>query len=424
MSEIINNSKKRIDELKGLILDLHNGVSVEETRKKLSSLMASVPYNVVVQAEEELIKGGLSANEILKHCDLHSEALKGNIDTSSAKKYPAGHPVDTFVKENNEIVKQLDRLKFIAARNSRIAKVTEPSTDATAVLAEIHSAFNSLMDIEKHYMRKENLVFSYLEKHGITGPPMVMWGKDDEVRGFLKSTIQLLRETKTAAAEELDGYFELVFNPAIKAVEEMIYKEEKILFPMCMDTFTEDEWYEIYKQGDETGYCLYFPVDEWKPERQSAKSIMQSEGQNKSENGFGNGKVKLSTGSFTLEELEGFFGALPVDITFVDKNDNVRFFSHGEDRIFQRDKAILGRKVQFCHPPSSVHVVEKILNDFKSGAQDSAKFWINIKGKFVHIAYYAVRNEKKEYLGVVEITQDIAPFKAIEGERRILEYDN
>jgi uncharacterized protein len=415
MSEIINNSKQRINELKELILDLHNGVSVEQTREKLSTVMASVPYNDVVQAEEELIKGGLPAEEVLKFCDLHSAALKGSIDISSAKKYPAGHPADTFINENNEIIKQLDRLKFIFTRNSRMAKISAASADVTSVLPEIHSAFNSLMDIEKHYMRKENLVFPYLEKHGITGPPMVMWGKDDEVRAFLKSAINLLREIKTATSEELDGYYELVFNPAVKAIEEMIYKEEKILFPMCMDTFTDDEWHEIYKQGDETGYCLFYPVNEWEPELNGTINKEHDEPQ---------GKIKLSTGSFTLQELEGLFGALPVDITFVDKEDNVRFFSHGADRIFQRDKAILGRKVQFCHPPSSVHVVEQILNDFKSGKQDSAKFWINIKDKFVHIAYYAVRNESKEYLGVVEITQDIAPFKAIEGERRILEYNN
>jgi DUF438 domain-containing protein len=419
MSEFINNSRKRIDELKSLILDLHRGISVDETREKLSGLMASVPYNEVVQAEEELIKEGLPSGEVLKFCDLHSAALKGNIDTSAARQYPAGHPVDTFINENNQLIKQAEKLKFIASRNKRTAEIKSPSEDVTPVLVEIRSVFNALMDIDKHYKRKENLVFSYLEKHGITGPPMVMWGKDDEVRDFLKAALQVLKETQSATAEELDGYFEFVFNPAVSAIEEMIYKEEKILFPMCLDAFTENEWYEIYKQSDETGYCLCSPAVEWKPVLPNADDKTQSE----NDNAFGSGKVKLSTGSFTIKELENFFGALPVDITFVDKDDNVRFFSHGEDRIFQRDKAILGRKVQYCHPPASVHVVEKILNDFKSGVQDSAKFWINIKDKFVHIAYYAVRNEKKEYLGVVEITQDIAPFKALEGERRILEYD-
>ena len=115
--------------------------------------------------------------------------------------------------------------------------------------------------------------------------------------------------------------------------------------------------------------------------------------------------------------------SMPFDITFVDKDDKVKFFSHGKQRIFERSKAILGRQVQFCHPPSSVHIVDKIIDDFRSGREDAAKFWINFKGMFVHIAYYAIRNEKGEYLGTAEITQDIAELKRTEGERRLLTYD-
>jgi uncharacterized protein len=212
----------------------------------------------------------------------------------------------------------------------------------------------------------------------------------------------------------MEGYFELVFNPAVKAVDEMIYKEENILFPMSMDVLTEHEWYEIYTQSDEIGYCLVSPSAEWIPEDVSAAV---------SESNTSNGRIQLSTGSFSSEELEGIFNSLPYDLTFVDKDDNVRFFSHGEERIFQRNKAILGRKVQNCHPPQSVHIVEQILNDFKSGVQDSAKFWIQMRGMFVYITYYAVRNKNREYLGTLEITQDIAPLQKLEGERRLLTYD-
>jgi uncharacterized protein len=406
MSEFINNSRKRVDQIKELILDLHKGISVEKTRQKLSGIMASVPYGEVVQAEEELISEGLPSEEVLKHCDLHSEALKGTIDLSGFKPVPAGHPIDTFRLENKALAAATDRLKHLSY------KVTDGS--GNDLLMEVRNIFNELTDIEKHYLKKENLLFSYLEKHEITGPPVVMWGKDNEVRSFIKSALDLLKEVKEASAEELQGYFELVFNPAAKAVDEMIFKEENILFPMSMDILSEQEWYEIYIQSDEIGYCLISPSAEWIP----GDDVVLTE------KSSSNGRIQLSTGSFTSEELEGIFNSMPYDLTFVDKNDNVRFFSHGEDRIFQRNKAILGRKVQYCHPPQSVHIVEKILDDFKAGEQDSAKFWIRFKGMYVHIAYYAVRNKKGEYLGTLELTQDIAPLQKIEGERRLLTYDN
>jgi uncharacterized protein len=406
MSEIINNARYRINELKKLILDLHNGVSVNETRESLHKLMGSVPYGEVVAAEEELIKEGLPQEEVLKFCDLHSDALKGSIDSSGAKKVPAGHPVDVFKRENIAIQEQLNNLKHLFASVERAA-------DRKKLLLDIRTIFNLLMDIEKHYSRKENLIFPYLEKYEITGPPVVMWGKDNEVREFLRSAVSILSEITDASVDEMHGYIELIFNPAVKSIEEMIYKEEHILFPMCMDTLTESDWYEIYLQSDEIGYTIYSPEIEWKPEvgKKPVEGIENSK------------RVRLSTGSFTTDELEAVFNSLPYDLTFVDKDDNVRFFSHGAERIFDRNKAIIGRKVQFCHPPQSVHIVEKILNDFKSGSRSAAKFWINFKGMLVHIAYYAVRGKQNEYLGTLEVTQDISELKSVEGERRLLTYD-
>jgi len=410
MSEIINNTTDRVQNLKKLILDLHNGVTVESTRAKLSELMANVPYSEVVRAEEELIAEGLPSDEILQHCDLHSEALKGKIDLSGQKPVEDGHPIHTFKLENKALTKVTDQLKhlFHKVQSGRI-------DSASGVLLDIRGMFNQLTDIEKHYLRKENLLFSYLEKHDITGPPVVMWGKDNEVRSFIRSSMDLLKEVNDASREELEGYFELVFNPAVKAVDEMIYKEENILFPMSLDVLTGQEWYEIYTQSDEIGYCLVSPSAKWLP-KDTAIETMEVKSDP--------GRIRLSTGSFTPEELEGIFNSMPYDLTFVDKDDNVKFFSHGEERIFQRNKAILGRKVQYCHPPQSVHIVEKILKDFKTGEQDSAKFWINFKGMFVLIAYYAVRSKEGEYLGTLELTQDIAPLKNIEGERRLLTYDS
>ncbi|MBN1300656.1 MAG: DUF438 domain-containing protein [Melioribacteraceae bacterium] len=404
MSEYINNSEHRVSKLKQLLLKLHNGESVEETQKDLKNLMGAVPYGEVVQAEEELIKEGLDRSEILKFCDLHSDALKGNLLSNYSKEIPEGHPVEIFVNENRELERVIESIRRLYPTESETGSPPE-------VLAGIHKQFNLLMDIEKHYQRKENLIFPFLENHNITGPPMVMWGKHDETRALLKSCFTAFSE-KDVDMDAVRGFIDLLFEPALKSIAEMIFKEDKILMPMCIDAFTDIEWYEIDKQSDEIGFCLYYPPERWSPGIEIGTSH---------ENGS---LFKLSTGSFSPEELEGIFNCIPLDFTFVDANDKVKYFSHGTDRIFQRSKAILGREVQYCHPPSSVHIVNQILDDFKSGKQDAAKFWINFSGKYVHISYYAVRDKEGKYLGTVELTQDIGEYRELEGERRILQYDN
>lgn len=408
MSEFINNSEHRVKNLKELILKLHKGESVENTQKELKKALGEIPYGEVVQAEEELInEGSVEREEVLKFCDLHSDALKGNLMSKFSKEIPEGHPVDVMIKENREIEKVIENIRKLYPKENEECNPAE-------ILSEINKQFNLLMDVEKHYLRKENLVFPFLEKHNITGPPMVMWGKHDENRAMLKSAFSVFSEKENADLEALNGFIELMFEPALKSVAEMIFKEENILFPMCIDTFTDIEWNEIDLQSDEIGFCIYYPENRWEPDFDAVSEINRKE----------DSKFKLSTGSLSPDELEGMFNALPLDITFVDKDDKVRYFSHGTDRIFQRSKAILGREVQYCHPPSSVHIVNQILDDFKSGKQDAAKFWINFHGKFVHISYYAVRDKVGNYLGTVELTQDIAEFKELEGERRILQYDN
>ena len=138
----------------------------------------------------------------------------------------------------------------------------------------------------------------------------------------------------------------------------------------------------------------------------------------------GKGLVVLPTGALSLEQLKAVFATLPVDLTFVDADDRVRFFSEGQNRVFARPKAIIGRKVQHCHPPRSVDVVERILADFRSGRQDVAEFWIDFKGRFVHIRYFALRDETGGYLGTLEVTQDLTRERALSGERRLLEYES
>jgi uncharacterized protein len=407
MSEIINNSQKRKELLKHMILELHSGQAPEMVRSRLVELLRSIPYGEVVEVEQELISEGLPEEEVLKFCDIHTAVLEGHIDQTGAGLVPPGHPVDTFKKENRE-------LEIVAGELEQLFGIAPylKSEEVKGWLTKVHARFNSLMDVDKHYQRKEYLLFPFLEKLGITGPPKVMWGKHDETRSLLKAAIEAVSAPGEITPDEALTLTEMLFNPAVEAVTGMIMKEEEILLPMAMDKLSDTDWYSIYQQTLEFGYCLYDPQDEWMPE--GVETGIPEYGVTS--------QVNLSTGSFTMEEIEALFKTLPIDLTFVDKNDKVKFFSLGPDRIFTRNRAILGRDVRNCHPPSSVDIVDKILEDFKSGRESSAAFWINFKGRFIYIEYFAMRDKEGAYLGTVEFTQDLTHARSLEGERRLLSY--
>lgn len=409
MSELIDNSIKRKELLKHMILELHKGVAPEEIQNRIAALMQKIPYGEIVQVEQELINEGLPEEEVLRLCDLHTKVLEGNVDLEGAKEVPEGHPVDTFLKENEALLKIVDNL------NQIYKQILDSSqeVDLSSTRLQLKSGFNSLMDVEKHYQRKENLLFPFLEKYGITGPPKVMWGKHDQTREMLKNAIAALNVDGDITRDEMKMIVEMLLNPASNSVSDMTFKEEQILLPMCMDRLTEVEWYEIYIQTNEIGYCLFDPQVEWKPNDIFDLPQFTQEPDS----------IQLPTGNFTAEELEAILNTLPVDLTFVDRNDKVSYFSQSKDRIFNRNRAILKRDVRMCHPPSSVHIVNQIIEDFKSGKENRASFWINLHGKFILIEYFALRNKNEEYLGTLEVSQDLTEARKLEGEQRLLSYN-
>lgn len=408
MSELIDNEEKRRELLKHLILQLHEGVAPEAVKKQLVRMLGEVPYDTVVAVEQELISEGLPAEEVLKLCDVHTEALKGAISQEGAKTAPPGHPVHTFQQENRALMAQVGSIKDLYEYLSSL----KDDNDGSGILLEMRGHFNALADVEKHYQRKENLLFPFLEKKDITGPPKVMWGKHDEVREQLKAAQDAFAGAATITTGEVRSLAEFILKPASTAIEEMVYKEEQILLPMCLDTLTDAEWYQIDQQSLDIGFCLYDPVDDWEPEGiELHKEAAASD------------RVRLASGSFTPDELTTVLNTIPFDMTFVDKDDTVRYFTQGRERIFHRSRSILGRKVQLCHPPSSVHVVQEIIDDFRSGRRDEASFWITLRGRFILIEYYALRDSKGEYLGVLEVSQDLTEKRKLEGERRLLKYD-
>ena len=408
MSELINNSNRKAL-LKHMILQLHEGEAPDQVKNRLVEVLKKVPYNEVVEVEQELINEGLPIEEVLKLCDIHTYVLDGSIDTSGAPEVPAGHPVDTFKQENAALKAVIKSLESSYEK----AKELKDEDDLSGFVNDLRSGFNQLMDVDKHYRRKENLLFPFLEKHEITGPPKVMWGKHDEARELLKAANDALRET-SMTKEELLAASDLLLKPASTAVTAMIMKEEEILLPMCLETILTSEWYEIYQQTPEIGFCLYDPKVEWHP--QGADDDVK-------ETQASNGKIVLPSGSFTSQELLAILNTLPIDMTFLDRNDKVAYFSQGEERIFDRNRAILQRDVRMCHPPHSVHTVEQIISDFKSRKESRAPFWIQMGEKFVHIEYFALRDNNGEYLGTLEVSQELSGKRKLQGEQRLLSYE-
>ncbi|MBE0659830.1 MAG: DUF438 domain-containing protein [Bryobacteraceae bacterium] len=409
MSELIDNRAHRIRTLKTIIKRLHGGESPEAVKTQMKELVGETDYSEIVAMEQELMADGMPVEEMRGMCDLHSLVTREVLVQIAPPGVEPGHPLDTFRRENDAIRGVLERMR---AAMSALEAVDDAAPGGKPLM-EWRQAYNDLMDVEKHYQRKENALFSKLEAHGITGPSKVMWAKHDDVRALLKEMGAAL-SVQDATAGEFKLVAATAGETAAAAVEEMIHKEENILLPMSQNTLTEDEWADIWLASPRYGWCLVEPLDGYRPPEQVVKQGLKLSGGE---------DVELPTGTLALKQMIALFNTLPVDITFVDASDRVAFFSEGPDRVFARSRAIIGRKVQHCHPPKSVDTVERIVGDFRAGRQDVAEFWIQLHGKFVHIRYFALRSEEGEYLGTLEVTQDLTRLRALEGERRLLEYD-
>ncbi len=396
MSQEINNREYRKQVIKDLIRQLHAGKSVDEVKAQFADAFDGVSASEISEAEQALISDGLPVSEVQQLCDVHAAVLGTLVEEIHvpASDIP-GHPVHTIKAENRALEVLInERIK------PGIAALRAGEDGAEKQLA---ADVEALRQIDKHYVKKEMLLFPYMEKYGITAPPKVMWGVDDEIRALVKEAARLIASGDSAAADKAEA--------AVNKVAEMIFKEENIMLPMLLEVLTGEEWKHIAEQSGEIGYCLIDEPPVWQPaeaQAQPPSAAVQA------------GDITLPTGYLSVQEVTALLDTLPIDITFVGRDDTVRYFSQGAERVFPRTKAIIGRKVTDCHPPASVHIVEDIVADLKSGKKDHEDFWIHMGGKYVYIRYYAVRDAAGEYLGVLEVTQDIAPIQQITGEKRLV----
>jgi len=396
--ENIKDAPARQEVLKEIIRDLHAGADMESVKKRFRELIKDVDASEIAKMEQALIKEGMPDTEVKKLCDVHVQVFKESLEATEIPVVEEGHPVHTFMLENRAAENIMNKIETIC---TTLENTHEGGFGP--YVTNLEKLITSLKIIDLHFLRKENQLFPHLEKIDITGPTQVMWALDDDIRGMLKKTEQEFRVgDKTAFNRDM--------KEAIQTIRDMIYKEEHILFPVCVDKIADATWKEIRRGEGEIGFAWIEPVAQTDTANSTSVLPKQSEGE-----------YTLDTGVLSLEQINLIFKHLPVDISFVDENDTVRYYSATKERIFPRSPAVIGRKVQNCHPSTSVHVVQGILDDFKSGSRSTAEFWIQMQGKFIHIRYFAVRNETGIYKGCLEVSQEVTGIRNLEGERRLLD---
>lgn len=397
--EDITDPAARHEVLKEIIRDLHAGADVASVKDRFRRLIKNVDAGEISKMEQKLIEEGLAQEEVQRLCDVHVEIFKESLEAKEPPAMPAGHPVDTFMRENRASEEIMGRLA------SALEALGDPP-DLAGHEAELQELVDELRKIDLHYVRKENQLFPLMENHDIAGPSQVMWGLHDEIRGMLKGAGERLGRGDAAG-------FARTAREAIRTIRDMIYKEEHILYPLAVDTLTEREWGAVRNGEEEIGYAWIEPAAQWRPAGGPAEPVAESPAE---------GHLDLDTGRLTVEQVNLLLKLLPVDISFVDENDTVAYYSATPDRVFPRSPGVIGRLVQKCHPPKSLHVVQRILDDFRAGKRDTAEFWIQMEGKFIHIRYFAVRDRAGEYRGCLEVSQDVTGIRELEGERRLLDW--
>jgi PAS domain S-box-containing protein len=400
-------SDEKIAKLKEIILDLHQGVPFEEVKKRFDELIADVEPTEIAAMEEQLIKEGMPAKEVQRLADLHVSVFKEALDVKDIPDAPAGHPVHTFMEENKVFTNAVGDMDLLL-QQLQIDGTLEKLSELEQPLQE---ALDRLSRVEIHYQRKENQLFPFLEKHGITGPPQVMWGRHDDIRAQLKQTKEAFE------SQDLEAFLEKG-KACTQAIGDMIYKENYILFPLSLESLDESEWIDIRKGESDIGYAFAEPAVDWPRATDDSEASADADKAEKDAD-----QLDLDTGRMTADQVNLMLKHLPVDMTFVDENDQVRYFSAGKERIFPRSRGIIGRNVQKCHPPKSLDVVNRLVGEFKAGTKDEAAFWIQVRGRLIYIRYFAVRDDEGAFRGTLEVSQDITDIKSIEGERRLLNWD-
>lgn len=384
----------QVESLKKYLRRLGAGEDLEKVRKDFAVEFQDVDATVIMKAEQEMLAEGTPLSEVQKLCDVHAALFHGatreekiaNAErevnaamireerTTKTQKLieQKGHPLYTFTKENEALAGLLDQIKTAAC-----------AEDVTQDL------LGSLRDISIHYAKKGDLLYPHLNvQYGISGPSNVMWTVDDEIRDEISA---LLKD------KQYDKKWYERLLAVVQRAEEMIYKEANILFPNCAANFTEEEWIGIYHDQKDYADCLGVKAEIWE-DAESNKII--------SEASFSDSEIIMPGGHLTVEQLTALLNTIPLEITFVDVHNINRFFNEGS-KDFKRPAMAIDREVFSCHPPKVETKVRRIIEEFRAGTLDEVPIWMEKNGKCMLVRYIAVRDTQNNYLGTLELVQDM-----------------
>ena len=422
MSEMIRNNEEKQKILKEIVTNLHEGSNVKDVQKQFKDIIKNVSPEEIAAMEQSLIDEGVPVEHVQSLCDVHVKVFEDTLEKQKVGKALPGHPIHTYKAENKHLRTMIKRIK------KDLRKIVKGG-DKESFMATL----TELKEVEIHFQRKENQLFPFLEEVNFTGPSRVMWGKQDEIRAVFKEIDAALKD---GDMKSIKGHVARI----TKALTGMIFMEEKILFPTAMRKLPEDSWKKIRRGEGDIGYAWIKPGNLWDPNvvktgipdfAKVAAEARQARGEDPSSGSDSAassnereeaGKIPLDVGSLTGIQLNMMLKVLPLDISFIDENDRVLYYSQGKERMFPRSPGIIGRTVQNCHPPKSAHIVQKIVDGFRNKEKDEAEFYFTMNGRFLHIRYFPIYDENGEYKGVIEAGQDITGIRALEGEQKLLDW--
>ena len=431
MSTLNLIEKKEV--IKKILRELHSGVSLEVLKERFQEVLKGISPMEIPLIEQELVREGVPIQEIIKLCDLHVALFRDFLVSRELEDVPRGHPLNLLLMENEYLLKKAEALNIYALSLSRATDEDEKKN----LINHIRDLINDLRRIRAHYRKIQMLIFPYMEKRGISAVPRVLWAREDEIIVKLRGIVKLL---------ESNDYIEISKKASeiANGISEIIFRENKILFPALWVLLSEGEWAAINDEANKIGWLVNMDV-KWTPMEKpimpyEVKGVISEEMLEKLPQEMKimaltggvkpdeyelirPGDLDLKTGFINLDELKSLFQSLPLEVTFADANDRVRFFSEGKfHKGFVRSKTILGRRIEYCHPPRLEAFIKKVLNELKSGTKDYEVFWTKMGDRVIRVMVVALRNDEGKYLGALEIVEDLTEVieNPEEAKRKIL----
>ncbi len=411
MSEFINNNSiQRTRAITDFFneITLNNSNGSEIVKKYITFLDQAQPWDVII-ATDKLMLEDIDISMVKTGVNRGLNMLYKSLSSSPIPDYLKVPFFGSLHEENEELDRHLKEIKPLLQTVNK--KDATPENIKNAI-SKIKLKINTLNDFNFHYLKKENILFPYIEKYLKQYHCLpLMWSYHDDIRNYISKLILLLKNNQPDIKKLNRLLGDLFFN--MYAIR---FREEFILFPVVIDMFSDYELKDMLHQSYEIGFAwISAPI----MPSTSVKSKKEKSSEEKEP--FKDKTLDFGTGKLTLQQAIMMLNHLPVDMTFVDENDEVRYFSNPDHRVFTRSKAIIGRKVENCHPPSSVHVVKNLVESFRKGQKTKESFWINMGPRTILIQYFALHDTKGTFRGTLEVSQDITEIKKLEGEKRLMD---